>query len=89
MDGVELTTRFRQWESKMALNASHDPYGDKSNNEEYMGRLIIMGMSANNDEEFARETLTMGFDTFIAKVLTSPTLNSSHNNDSRYLITLF
>ena len=61
MDGVECTTRFRQWESKLALNNSHEE-------NEGSGRLIIIGMSANNDDVFARETLTMGFDSFIAKV---------------------
>ena len=67
MDGVECTTRFRQWESKLALNASSDRLDSQGENEG-SDHLVIMGMSANNDDNFARDTLSMGFDSFIAKV---------------------
>ena len=65
MDGVECTSRFRKWESNLVATASTDCSQEEN---EGSSRLVIMGMSANNDEEFAREALTMGFDIFIAKV---------------------
>ena len=71
MDGMECTTRFRKWESIMALSVSTD--SSQHDNEE-SGRLLIMGMSANNDVQFAREALTMGFDSFIAQVCLSSLL---------------
>ena len=78
MDGVECTTRFRQWESKLALNASSDRLDSQGENEG-SDHLVIMGMSANNDDNFARDTLSMGFDSFIAKVhLSSVLTNSNH-----------
>ena len=79
MDGVECTTRFRAWESKMALNASSSY--DLQEKEDGSDRLVIMGMSANNDEEFARTTLSMGFDLFISKVKKSsnPSIHPSHH----------
>ena len=67
MDGVECTTRFRQWESKLALTASSDRLDSQGEMDE-SDRLVIVGMIANNDDKFARETLSMGFDSFIAKV---------------------
>ena len=65
MGGVECIKRFRQWEIK--LNASTDRL-DTLVESKGSDRLVIIGMSANNDDKFARETLSMGFDSFIAKV---------------------
>ena len=79
MDGVECTTRFRQWESKLSLTASSNRLESQGENDE-SDRLVIVGMSANNDDKFARETLSMGFDSFIAKVSLSSLVTSQFSH---------
>ena len=76
MDGMECTKRYRQWanEGAMAITPSSTPSeGAKSEKSEgpsmKSSRLLIMGMSANSDEEVAREGLSIGMDAFIGKVL--------------------
>ena len=75
MDGMECTKLYRQWVSEGAIAiapTSTLSEGAKSEKSErpIMKRLLIMGMSANSDEEVAREALSIGMDDFIGKVLT-------------------
>ena len=70
MDGMECTKLFRQWASEGAITTAHSSTlseGAKSKKPEGP-RLLIMGMSANSDEEVEREGLTTGMDGFIGKV---------------------
>ena len=79
MDGIECTKRYRRWESEGAIAVaatsaqSNGANAGKSEGQSSRrsSRLIIMGMSANNDDEVAREGLAMGMDGFIGKVLSS------------------
>ena len=84
MDGMECTTRYRQWENEGVSSSSEgEKRGDgevgKVGEEGKEGegnavvtnrhrRLPIVGMSANNDEVFATNALAGGIDAFIAKV---------------------
>ena len=75
MDGMECTKRYRQWanEGAMAITPSSTlSQGAKSEKSEgptmKSSRLLIMGMSANSDEEVAHEALSIGMDAFIGKV---------------------
>ena len=75
MGGLECTKRYRQWanEGAMAIAPSSAlSEGAKSEKSEgpTMKRLLIMGMSANSDEEVVREALAIGMDAFIGKVWT-------------------
>ena len=78
MDGMECTKRCRQWESEGSVaiaTTSKLSKGAKSEKSEghsvRSSRLLIVGMSANNDDEVAREGLIAGMDGFIGKVLIS------------------
>ena len=79
MDGMECTKRYRQWESEGAiavaatstLSTETNAGDSEGQSSRRSSRLIIMGMSANNEDEVAREGLAMGMDGFIGKVLSS------------------
>ena len=86
LDGMECTKHYRQWESEgaIAVAATSMPSrGANSGKSEGQSirrssRLIIMGMSANNDDEVAQEGIAMGMDGFIGKVLTSHLIIPHH-----------
>jgi CheY-like chemotaxis protein len=61
MDGIEATARFRTFER------------EKMEEEETIGckRLLIVGMSANSDNQTKQEALNAGIDYFVAKVCIS------------------
>ena len=88
MDGMECTKRYRQWESEGAIAVaatsalSNGANAGKSEGQSTRrsSRLIIMGMSANNDDEVAREGLAMGMDGFIGKVLSSLLVIPPHHH---------
>ena len=74
LDGMECTKHYRQWESEGAIAVAVTSTPSRGANTgtsegQSVSRLIIMGMSANNDDEVAREGLAMGMDGFIGKVL--------------------
>jgi CheY-like chemotaxis protein len=58
MDGIEATSRFRLFESKQMEEEVH------SRNK----RLLIVGMSANSDDETKQEAINAGVDLFVTKV---------------------
>ena len=61
LDGMECVKRYRQWESEGNMAKSEESSGRST-------RLLIVGMSANNDEEVVRQGLSIGMDGFIGKV---------------------
>ena len=78
MDGMECTKRYRQWESEGNMtNSTGATLSQGTNSEKSEGcsgrstHLLIVGMSANNDEEVERQGLSIGMDGFIGKVLSS------------------
>ena len=59
MDGIEATKLFRQFETEF--------FEIEENSHLEMHRLLIVGMSANTDDETRRQALESGMDYFIPK----------------------
>lgn len=63
MDGLEATTRLREWERN-----HHVGDGDiESNSVRTSGKLLIIGVSANSDSVSKQEALDAGMDHFLSK----------------------
>ena len=62
MDGLEATRRIRQVENKLKAQLSKDP-----NNSTIPIHQLVIGMSANSDDETTREAFNAGVDTFLSK----------------------
>lgn len=62
MDGIEATDRYRKFESEE--NSKKPTPGA---NAESKKRLLIVGMSANSDEQSKRDALETGMDYFFTK----------------------
>lgn len=58
MDGIEGTTRFRSFELEQMMK-------DECKGIE---RILIVGMSANSDDQTKQDALSAGMDYFITKV---------------------
>ena len=65
MDGMECTKRYRQWESEGSASTTERISAMSSMTS---NRLLIVGMSANNDDEVANEGLSNGMNCFMPKV---------------------
>ena len=66
MDGFEFIKRFREYETQEMLTQGNEisklrKYSNKK------GKLYIVGMSANSDNESRQEALAVGMDSFITK----------------------
>ena len=61
MDGIEATDRFRKFESEEIEKKSKLADGKAAK------RLLIVGMSANSDEQSKRDALDTGMDYFFTK----------------------
>jgi CheY-like chemotaxis protein len=62
MDGIEATDRYRKFESEE--NSKKPTPGAKTENKK---RLLIVGMSANSDEQSKKDALETGMDYFFTK----------------------
>lgn len=62
MDGIEATDRYRKFE--LEENLKKPGLGVKSESKK---RLLIVGMSANSDEQSKRDALETGMDYFFTK----------------------
>eukprot|EP00596_Hydrurales_sp_CCMP1899_P001992 CAMPEP_0119040854 /NCGR_PEP_ID=MMETSP1177-20130426/10890_1 /TAXON_ID=2985 /ORGANISM="Ochromonas sp, Strain CCMP1899" /LENGTH=511 /DNA_ID=CAMNT_0007006311 /DNA_START=1048 /DNA_END=2583 /DNA_ORIENTATION=+ len=71
MDGIEATSRFRNFE-EIEMDSVRTNSKDK--------RLLIVGMSANSDDETKQEALNAGVDYFVTKPFTYKALTSLLKN---------
>ena len=62
MDGFTSVREYRAWEIDCLLASS-----EKEDEGEGLGRLYIIGMSANSDEESVKDALAAGMDDFVMK----------------------
>ena len=67
MDGIESTSRYRQFEAGRMVDRLTDHGGKDVSETDPNRRLIIIGMSANSDSETADEAIKAGMDGFIGK----------------------
>ena len=65
MDGIEATRRYREFEE--AENQNHLTDGDTGVQKKRRKTLLIVGMSANSDNQSKQEALDSGMDYFISK----------------------
>jgi CheY-like chemotaxis protein len=63
MDGLEATSRYRQFEEDRDRGNEHDTGINRSFNP----RMLIIGMSANSGNEYKKNALQSGMDYFFAK----------------------
>ena len=66
MDGIEATDRFRKFESEEIEKRSKSEKGSKGKGKAGK-RLLIVGMSANSDEQSKKDALETGMDYFFTK----------------------
>ena len=66
MDGIEATDRFRKFESEEIEKRSQSAKG-MSGKGKAGKRLLIVGMSANSDEQSKKDALETGMDYFFTK----------------------
>ena len=64
MDGIEATRRYREYEEEEMRRESRD---DALNRTSERKRLLIVGMSANSDDQSKQQALDSGMDYFIPK----------------------
>eukprot|EP00596_Hydrurales_sp_CCMP1899_P003863 CAMPEP_0119052672 /NCGR_PEP_ID=MMETSP1177-20130426/73890_1 /TAXON_ID=2985 /ORGANISM="Ochromonas sp, Strain CCMP1899" /LENGTH=453 /DNA_ID=CAMNT_0007032313 /DNA_START=1381 /DNA_END=2742 /DNA_ORIENTATION=- len=74
MDGIEATSRFRVFEGKQMEEEGYSGFK----------RLLILGMSANSDDETKQEAINAGVDLFLTKPFTYKALR--HTLDSKFSI---
>jgi CheY-like chemotaxis protein len=68
MDGIEATDRFRKFESEEIEKRSQSAKGTAGKGKGKAGkRLLIVGMSANSDEQSKKDALETGMDYFFTK----------------------
>ena len=68
MDGIEATDRFRKFESEEIEKRSQSAKGMSGKGNGKAGkRLLIVGMSANSDEQSKKDALETGMDYFFTK----------------------